>query len=113
MRLLGYFHGVDPAACLLEDGEVVAYVEEERLVRIKHATGLFPIRSIDYCLEAAGVDTSLVKEVPGKFTASFFCSTDADSISGMFVCASTWVARLTPSSARHIGSARPRACGSV
>jgi adenosine kinase len=27
-------------------------------------------------LEAAGVDTSLVKEIPGKFTASFFCSTD-------------------------------------
>jgi adenosine kinase len=27
-------------------------------------------------LEAAGVDTSLVKEVSGKFTASFFCSTD-------------------------------------
>ncbi len=27
-------------------------------------------------LEAAGVDTSLVKEVPDKFTASFFCSTD-------------------------------------
>jgi adenosine kinase len=30
-------------------------------------------------LEAAGVDTSLVKEVPGKFTASFFCSTDEAS----------------------------------
>ena len=29
-------------------------------------------------LEAAGVDTSLVFEVPGKFTASFFCSTDVD-----------------------------------
>src|ERR1700741_4451028 len=27
-------------------------------------------------LESAGVDTSLVEEVPGKFTASFFCSTD-------------------------------------
>ena len=27
-------------------------------------------------LDAAGVDTSLVKEVPDKFTASFFCSTD-------------------------------------
>jgi adenosine kinase len=27
-------------------------------------------------LEAAGVDTTLVKQVPGKFTASFFCSTD-------------------------------------
>jgi adenosine kinase len=30
-------------------------------------------------LEAAGVDTSLVVEVPDKFTASFFCSTDADN----------------------------------
>jgi adenosine kinase len=30
-------------------------------------------------LQAAGVDTSLVKEVPGKFTASFFCSTDRDN----------------------------------
>jgi adenosine kinase len=29
-------------------------------------------------LEAAGVDTSLVQQVPGKFTASFFCSTDAE-----------------------------------
>lgn len=28
-------------------------------------------------LEAAGIDTSLVKQIPGKFTASFFCSTDA------------------------------------
>ncbi len=30
-------------------------------------------------LEAAGVDTSLVRQVDDKFTASFFCSTDADS----------------------------------
>jgi adenosine kinase len=30
-------------------------------------------------LEAAGVDTSLVKQVAGKFCASFFCSTDQDN----------------------------------
>src|SRR6266568_6647929 len=30
-------------------------------------------------LEAAGVDTSLVKQVPGKFCASFFCSTDLEN----------------------------------
>jgi adenosine kinase len=30
-------------------------------------------------LEAAGIETSLVGEVPDKFTASFFCSTDQDS----------------------------------
>jgi adenosine kinase len=30
-------------------------------------------------LEAANVDTSLVREIDGKFTASFFCSTDVES----------------------------------
>src|SRR4026207_497992 len=30
-------------------------------------------------LPAAGVDTSLVKQVEDKFTASFFCSTDSES----------------------------------
>ena len=30
-------------------------------------------------LEAAGVDTSLVMQVPDKFTASFFCSTDSEN----------------------------------
>jgi adenosine kinase len=30
-------------------------------------------------LEAARIDTSLVKQVPDKFTASFFCSTDTES----------------------------------
>jgi adenosine kinase len=30
-------------------------------------------------LESAGIDTSLVKQVEGKFTASFFCSTDQNN----------------------------------
>ena len=30
-------------------------------------------------LEGANIDTSLVKQVPDKFTASFFCSTDVDN----------------------------------
>jgi adenosine kinase len=30
-------------------------------------------------LEAAGIDTSLVAEIDGKFCASFFCSTDRDN----------------------------------
>jgi adenosine kinase len=30
-------------------------------------------------LEAAHIDTSLVKQVPDKFTASFFCSTDTEN----------------------------------
>src|SRR5262245_3392763 len=30
-------------------------------------------------LDAANIDTSLVKQVPDKFTASFFCSTDTEN----------------------------------
>ena len=55
MRLLSYFHGIDPAAALIEDGRVVAYVEEERLLRNKHAANIFPVRSIEACLKLGGI----------------------------------------------------------
>ena len=56
MDVLAYFRGVGPAACLLRASEAVAYVEEERLVRVKHDNGWFPIRGTASCLEAGGVD---------------------------------------------------------
>ena len=56
MKILGYFHGPDPAACVVVDGEVIAYVEEERLIRFKHASGIFPIRSIQACLRLSGLE---------------------------------------------------------
>lgn len=58
MRILGLFNGVDPAACMMVDGELVAYVEEERLVRYKHAPNQFPIRSIEYCCKQQGIKIS-------------------------------------------------------
>ena len=57
MKILGVFHsGFDPSAALLIDDQVTAYVEEERLIRNKHAAGWFPTRSIEYVLQASGVD---------------------------------------------------------
>src|SRR5262249_48773032 len=55
-------------------------------------------------LEAAGVDTSLVKDVPGKFTASFFCSTDQanNQIASFYTGAMAHAAEL---SFRTIGKA--------
>ncbi len=55
MNLLGYFHGVDPAACLLQEGRLTAFVEEERLIRFKHASGIFPVRSMAECLKLGGI----------------------------------------------------------
>ncbi len=56
-RILGisaYYH--DSAACLVEDGRVVAAAQEERFTRKKHDAG-FPSRAIEYCLREAGVTT--------------------------------------------------------
>jgi carbamoyltransferase len=44
--------GHDAAAVLLEDGSIVAAVEEERLTRVKH-TAAFPAEAIRYCLAEA------------------------------------------------------------
>jgi carbamoyltransferase len=58
---LNAFHG-DAAACLVKDGELVAAVEEERFLRIKHWGG-FPSESIRYCLKEAGISLGDVAHV--------------------------------------------------
>jgi carbamoyltransferase len=55
VRILGisaYYH--DSAACLVEDGRVVAAAQEERFTRKKHDAS-FPAHAIDYCLREAGI----------------------------------------------------------
>lgn len=58
MNILGisaYYH--DSAACLVQDGVVVAAAQEERFSRRKHDPS-FPAKAIDYCLSEAGVSPS-------------------------------------------------------
>jgi len=55
MKLLGiscYYH--DSAACLLDDGRIVAAAQEERFTRKKHDDG-FPLNAVRYCLAEGGV----------------------------------------------------------
>src|SRR5437773_1479451 len=58
-------------------------------------------------LESAGIDTSLVREVPGKFTASFFCSTDAanNQIASFYTGAMANAAELSFRTVRECGLA--------
>ena len=54
-RILGisaYYH--DSAACLVEDGRVIAAAQEERFTRRKHDAN-FPSHAVDYCLREAGI----------------------------------------------------------
>ena len=57
-RILGisaYYH--DSAACLVEDGRIVAAAQEERFTRKKHDAG-FPSKAVEYCLREAGTTTA-------------------------------------------------------
>ena len=54
-RILGlsaYYH--DSAACLVEDGRIVAAAQEERFTRKKHDPE-FPSNAVAYCLREAGI----------------------------------------------------------
>jgi carbamoyltransferase len=56
VRILGisaYYH--DSAACLVEDGRIVAAAQEERFTRKKHDAS-FPTHAVAYCLREAGIE---------------------------------------------------------
>lgn len=69
-----FFH--DSSACLLKDGKIVAFVEQERFDRVKHSHR-FPKEAIEYCLRTAGigmgdVDEVAMDSVPRDFLKSSF-----------------------------------------
>ncbi len=76
MRLLSYFPGIDPAAALIEDGRVLAYVEEERLLRNKHAPNIFPLRSIESCLQQGRVGLTEIDAIVFGWDAPRYASGD-------------------------------------
>jgi carbamoyltransferase len=60
----------DPAACLVQDGVVLAAAEEERFTHVKHgkrpvpfSTYELPFHAIDYCLREAGITLANVDSV--------------------------------------------------
>lgn len=67
MNILGInaFHG-DSSAALIQDGMLVAAVEEERFMRIKHWAG-FPAQSIRYCLKESGITVKELDHVAVSF----------------------------------------------
>lgn len=60
MIILGISHltSRNVAACIIKDGKLVAFSEEERFNRVKHAPNMFPVSAIQYCLDTAGVSAA-------------------------------------------------------
>jgi carbamoyltransferase len=67
MNILGInaYHG-DASACLVQNGQLIAAVEEERFTRVKHWAG-FPAESIRYCLEVGGISASHLNHIAVSF----------------------------------------------
>jgi carbamoyltransferase len=55
--------GYDPAVAIVQNGRLLAFAEEERFVRIKHAKGVYPMRALKFCLATAGIGPSDVAAV--------------------------------------------------
>lgn len=60
---VGLFGQHDPSAALFADGNLVFAIEEERLTRRKHATGAFPSRSIQACLDWDGLSLADIDRI--------------------------------------------------
>ena len=60
LGISAYYH--DSAACLVQDGEIVAAAQEERFTRKKHDAG-FPTEAVKFCLREGGLTLSNVNEI--------------------------------------------------
>lgn len=64
MITLGIYNlGVDPSAAIIQDGVALAYVEEERLIRYKHANNLFPIKSIEQVFKQTNLNWNQIDSI--------------------------------------------------
>jgi carbamoyltransferase len=62
MIVLGVHLGHDSCAALIVDGRIVADVQEERFVRIKHYAGL-PFKAVEQCLKLGGITIDAVDAI--------------------------------------------------
>ncbi len=59
MKILGlYAMGPNTASCVVVNGDIIAFAEEERFTRVKLATNTIPVKSSKYCLQQAGINLS-------------------------------------------------------
>ena len=64
MNILGIIgFGQNPSACLLQDGKLIAFAEEERFTRLKGSDGMFPGKAVAFCLSFAKLKLNSVDRI--------------------------------------------------
>ena len=72
MIILGISHLTDPAAGVIVDGELKAFAEEERFSRLKNSHGMFPGRSVKFCLQEADISLDQVDAIAVPYDGNFY-----------------------------------------
>ncbi len=55
--------GLNPSACLIRDGVLEAFCQEERLTRLKGSYGFFPSLAVTWCLKSLGLTLQAVDRI--------------------------------------------------
>ena len=70
MKILGLnINHADTSACIIVNDKIVAAIEEERFVRIKHYAG-FPKNSTDFCLSTSNLKLSEIDFITVNYSSS-------------------------------------------
>jgi carbamoyltransferase len=86
MNVLGMMgFGENPAACLVQDGRLVAFAEEERFTRIKGSDGMCPTRAIAYCLATAKLPLAGVDRIAVGWNSLKYPWTMARNFGGAYL----------------------------
>lgn len=62
MIVLGIHTGHDSSAAIIQDGRIIADIQEERFNRIKHSNNI-PLKSIEFCLNSVNIRNSNINDV--------------------------------------------------
>jgi carbamoyltransferase len=86
LNVLGlYGLGMNPGACLLRDGRLVAFAEEERFTRLKGSHGLFPGRAASWCLECGELALADVDRIAFAWDAEKYPLRMLGRLSGIYL----------------------------
>lgn len=81
MKIPGLLHSyADPSAALVVDGQTLAFAEEERFLRNKHANGWFPSRAVQFVLRQAGLKITDVDVITQALNCPAYDSGEATAV---------------------------------
>lgn len=69
---LGINLEMDPSVAIVENGRVLAFSEEERHLRIKHAQNHYPEKALKYCLKTVGCELSDIAAIAINWNLSAY-----------------------------------------